>query len=329
MNETKLLPLLVIGLSILVFTPVCAQDDMEGSRDHPEIPRIDGTTIRGYMVSDYDEGKFILDLKNKQIETHTAGGKRTRIVYLTDPSVPPAAIFHNYQVALDNLGAVEQKYRCDEQCASKLGSAFIWAPNNRVPVNFSGGDFMYAPIGFREQAYAYWVVTNESARYHVSVFSSYLTGIQASQVKNTRSIHLDIVEEAEFEPTLKVVTPDEITQGITDTGRIALYGVYFEFDSDALTNESSPALEAISAALADNPEISIYVVGHTDDQGAYDYNLELSVRRAESVVSALTDSFGVSANRLAAVGVGPVAPVASNRSEEGRTLNRRVELVER
>lgn len=329
MNKAKLLSPLIIGLSILVSPPVCAQDDMEGSHDHPEIPRIDGATIRGYMASDYDEGKFILDFKDKELETHTAGGKRTRIVYLVDPSVTPAAIMRNYQVALDRLGEVEQKYRCDEQCASNLGREFIWASNNQVPVNFNGGSFMYAPIGYRNQIYTYWEVTSESARYHVSVYSAYLTGIQANQVSNTRSIHLDIVEEADFAPSLKVVSPDEITQGITDKGRIALYGIHFEFDSDALSNESDPALEAISAALTDNPDMSIYIVGHTDDQGAYDYNLDLSARRAASVVSALTQSFGVSADRLTAVGVGPVAPVASNRSEEGQALNRRVELVER
>lgn len=329
MKKATLLSFLIIGLSVLVFKPAFAQEDMAGSLDHPEIPRIDGATIRGYMASDYDEGNFILDFKDKELETHTAGGKRTRIVYLANPSVTPAAIFRNYQVALDNLGEVELKYRCDEQCASNLGSAFVWASNNRVPVNFNGESFMYATLGYRNQAYAYWVVTSESARYHVSVFTAYLTGIQANQVSNTRSIHLDIVEEADFEPTLKVVTPSEITQGITDKGRIALYGIYFDFDSDTLTKESGPALEAITAALTDNPEMSIYVVGHTDDQGAYDYNLDLSTRRAASVVSSLTRNFSVSADRLAAVGVGPVAPVASNRTEEGQALNRRVELVER
>ena len=70
------------------------------------------------------------------------------------------------------------------------------------------------------------------------------------------------------------------------------------------------------------------IVGHTDGQGAFDYNLSLSQRRAQAIVSALTAS-GIAANRLTPAGAGMVAPVASNRTEDGRAKNRRVEIVER
>jgi len=73
--------------------------------------------------------------------------------------------------------------------------------------------------------------------------------------------------------------------------------------------------------------VKLYVVGHTDNTGTYEYNLDLSRRRAAAVVEALTRGHGVAAARLKAVGVGPVAPVASNATEEGRAKNRRVELV--
>jgi len=73
--------------------------------------------------------------------------------------------------------------------------------------------------------------------------------------------------------------------------------------------------------------LTIYVVGDTDNQGEYDYNLNLSNRRAAAVVKALIDDHGIAQTRLIPVGVGPVSPVASNRTEEGQALNRRVELV--
>jgi outer membrane protein OmpA-like peptidoglycan-associated protein len=80
--------------------------------------------------------------------------------------------------------------------------------------------------------------------------------------------------------------------------------------------------------LKENAQLRVFVTGHTDNKGALDYNVGLSGRRADSVVKALVTRFGINAARLTARGLGPLAPVASNRSEEGRARNRRVELVE-
>ena len=74
-------------------------------------------------------------------------------------------------------------------------------------------------------------------------------------------------------------------------------------------------------------QLKLRVVGHTDDQGKADYNLDLSRRRAASVVRELTSKYGIDPSRLDAFGAGLYAPIASNASEEGRAKNRRVELV--
>lgn len=86
-------------------------------------------------------------------------------------------------------------------------------------------------------------------------------------------------------------------------------------------------LETIATYLKSHPHQSVLVVGHTDNTGDYRYNLELSQRRAQAVVQALTSNFGVQASQVEAVGVGMAAPLAHNGSEEGRQQNRRVELV--
>jgi outer membrane protein OmpA-like peptidoglycan-associated protein len=106
-----------------------------------------------------------------------------------------------------------------------------------------------------------------------------------------------------------------------------LYGIQFDFDSDALKPDSAPVLEEIAKAMAETPGLKLYVVGHSDNEGTLQYNQDLSTRRASSVVSELTGHHGIESGRLAALGVGPAAPVASNDSEDGRALNRRVELV--
>ena len=92
--------------------------------------------------------------------------------------------------------------------------------------------------------------------------------------------------------------------------------------------ESRPQIEQIAAFLKTGTG-SFFVVGHTDNQGAHDYNLDLSRRRAAAVAEVLQKSHGIPAGRLTGFGVGMVAPVASNSDEAGRSRNRRVEIVPR
>ena len=73
--------------------------------------------------------------------------------------------------------------------------------------------------------------------------------------------------------------------------------------------------------------MKVHVVGHTDNVGGMDANMELSRDRAEAVVQALVKDHGVAVSRLNAYGDGPYAPVASNDTDEGKAKNRRVELV--
>ena len=80
--------------------------------------------------------------------------------------------------------------------------------------------------------------------------------------------------------------------------------------------------------LKANKSLNLYVVGHTDMTGGFDYNVGLSLKRANAVVKALVNEYGIAAERLAGKGAGPLCPVGSNKNENGRKLNRRVELVE-
>jgi outer membrane protein OmpA-like peptidoglycan-associated protein len=79
--------------------------------------------------------------------------------------------------------------------------------------------------------------------------------------------------------------------------------------------------------LASAPSQKFLIVGHTDNQGNLDYNVELSRRRAVAVVTALTTRHGIHPTQVIPVGVGMAAPVAPNTDEAGRTQNRRVEIV--
>ncbi len=140
---------------------------------------------------------------------------------------------------------------------------------------------------------------------------------------------LDIVEQTAMKDDLITVNADAILKGIKATGKFVIYGIYFDFDKADVKPESEPTLTEISTMLKSDPSLKLYVVGHTDMKGKLDYNVNLSKRRATSVVKELTGKYGIAATRLTPDGVGPLAPVASNETEEGMKKNRRVELVAR
>ena len=108
-------------------------------------------------------------------------------------------------------------------------------------------------------------------------------------------------------------------------GRIVLRGVNFAFDSAEIDGSSSVVLDAAADQLRECPSVAVRVEGNTDWIGTDAYNQGLSERRAESVMGHLIGR-GVSASRLTSVGYGESQPIASNETDEGRALNRRVEL---
>jgi outer membrane protein OmpA-like peptidoglycan-associated protein len=124
-----------------------------------------------------------------------------------------------------------------------------------------------------------------------------------------------------------VADANSMAGSIKETGKVAIYGIYFDTGKAILKAESKSALAEISKLLKADPELKLYVVGHTDNVGKFDSNLRLSMERATAVVNALIAEYAISASRLTGYGDGPTAPVASNEKEEGRALNRRVELV--
>lgn len=120
---------------------------------------------------------------------------------------------------------------------------------------------------------------------------------------------------------------DALSVSIKETGRVAVYGIYFDTGKADLKPESEPALAEIVKMLKADASLKVYLVGHTDNVGQFANNIKLSQDRAASVVNTLVGKHGIAAARLTPFGAGPAAPVASNKNDEGRAKNRRVELV--
>ena len=105
-----------------------------------------------------------------------------------------------------------------------------------------------------------------------------------------------------------------------------LSDVHFAFDSATLKSEAKSILDSVVSTINSSPSDTISIEGHTDSTGSDAYNSQLSQRRAMSVADYLA-SQGVSSSRLQPVGKGESYPVASNDTSEGRSQNRRVEII--
>lgn len=136
---------------------------------------------------------------------------------------------------------------------------------------------------------------------------------------------IDLSEEkgfSEMTVNIKMISVKSLQESESS---IKLNNIYFDFDRFELKPESFSELDRVNKFLIDNPDIKVEISAHTDAVGSDEYNLELSQKRAESVVNYLI-SKGIYSDRLIAKGYGESVPVADNETDEGRSLNRRVEM---
>lgn len=115
--------------------------------------------------------------------------------------------------------------------------------------------------------------------------------------------------------------------GLDAQAAMVLSDLRFASGSAELEAGGYESLARLAAWMADNPDARIALVGHTDSAGSLEINMDISARRAASVRARLVADYGIAPERLAAHGIGYLSPVADNRDEAGRALNRRVEAV--
>ena len=126
----------------------------------------------------------------------------------------------------------------------------------------------------------------------------------------------------------KPVDSATLKSNLASTGKVNIYGIHFDFDKADIKPESKAQLDEIAKLLTATPILKLRVTGHTDNKGTADHNQALSKRRADAIVAALVANYGIAADRLTSAGLGASIPVATNDTDQGRALNRRVELIE-
>jgi outer membrane protein OmpA-like peptidoglycan-associated protein len=301
----------ILPVAALLLIPGLAQAqtrDVAGSKDYPGIGRFAGSVITGYAVKDFDAARMqAAPFKDGQpADAKRLEGRVTRIAYRTSPGPSILEVSRNFETQLAKAG-FETRVACDtDDCG---GIPFTEAIDALpVPQMWLDG-FSYRYYAGRK--------TEAGREIWASVAVS----------KNNDNIYAQLVVAEIGAIENKMIDATAMAKGLGDSGHIALYGVYFDTDKAVIKPESRPTLEQIAKLLAGQPQLNVFIVGHTDSQGAYDYNMDLSRRRAEAIVAELTKSYRIAPARLRSAGVGMLAPVGSNATDVGRALNRRVELV--
>jgi OmpA-OmpF porin, OOP family len=142
-------------------------------------------------------------------------------------------------------------------------------------------------------------------------------------------IQVDYVDTRPMEEKMVHLSAAEMQKSISSSGKVAIYGILFDFNKADIKAESAPTLQEMASLLKAEPALKVLVVGHTDNVGTFEFNEDLSKRRAQAVVSILASNYGIALERMTPLGAAFMAPVTTNSTEEGRALNRRVEIVAR
>ncbi|MFO7979167.1 MAG: OmpA family protein [Bacteroidales bacterium] len=306
---------------LLGISPGYAQQDIEGSEDHPMISRYQGAYIRGYEHYDYDRLTFYTGEENGELQEIVPEGEVTQILYfLPTEGLSVLQVQRNYQMALKEAG-FEIVYECFSDKNEIPYSIF----EGMLGDHYSGDHSKNVFIG-KDKSYFLARLPQDDGNMYVSAHT--LLSEWADEDNQPVTL-LQILEEKPM-TTGKVkveLNAEAMAEDIDKKGSVRIYGIHFDTDKATIRKNSESTLTEIANLLKQNPELNLGVVGHTDATGSEKHNMDLSKRRAEAVVALLTSEQNISADRLKPRGVGPWAPIASNDDEDGRAQNRRVELV--
>jgi len=281
--KKRMLIFVVVGLMVfvgsLLASSAIAQEDREGSKDHPLFTRMPGFYIYQYKDTDFDSFEFATGPQKKEtVEGHTF----VLNYEIKEGTKAPSSL----QIVRNHMNAIK-------------------AVGGQVVYDEPGGNYHQVTLRLTKDGKDTWVqVFARGDSYELVIVEK--QGMQQEVTSNAESFARDLKA----------------------TGKTAVYGIYFDTNQSVLKPESDQAIAEIAKLLKQNPTLKVYVVGHTDMVGDAATNVKLSMARAQAVINALVSKHGIAVARLIAFGNGPYAPVASNKDEEGRAKNRRVELVE-
>jgi outer membrane protein OmpA-like peptidoglycan-associated protein len=320
--------------------------DLPSAGDHPLVGRYTGSVLLAKTEKAFDELKLPSGpaqgksyASDKQFSAMvTAQGKVTRMIYVAPAGRSSLEVTTNFTDSVAARG-FEPVYRC---AGNDCGESFVvlkyrWdRPETKVVgPNYEQLRRLLIDASFDQlldPRYTLFKKSGPAGDTYVAVYGGTHTGgsfgTYSEALRDRVGVLVEVIEPRAMEKRMEMVSAEQITGDIASQGKAVFYGILFDFDKADIKPESEPQLAEMAKFLKANPALRAFVIGHTDNKGTLDYNVSLSNRRADAVVKALAARHGIDAKRLVPRGLGPMSPVATNRSDEGRAKNRRVELVE-
>ncbi len=341
MLNSRLFPVLAVALlAATAFSQQPAPSvDAPGAKDYPGMPRYEGSSI--LLQSGQEFGELTLQIGGLSAPNST-DPKEVRKV---------EGRFHRTTYLLPNTGGGKRSTleiaRNYEGAFKEAGFAPIWSGGDQEirngPPRQSYGvpalDHQLLTTGLKERRYFCLEKSGLFAAVFIAARSwdhPLRAGSEANPWQKDITIpqdavviQVDFLDTRPMEEKMVHLSAAEMKNSLGTSGKVAIYGILFDFNKADIRPESAPALEEMAALLKSDPALKVLVVGHTDNVGTFDFNEDLSKRRAGAVVAELSSRYGIAVDRMTPLGASFMAPVTTNATEEGRAKNRRVELVAR
>lgn len=315
------------------------------------LPRYAGSVILAQTKKDFDElilpvGKAIgasyssePDKKLRYEKVMTVEGRLTRTVYVIPEGRSVLEVVRNYTNELEAKGAKTlfqcSKAECGEEFHKLHAFARALKPEgaaySRERRSLAADALEYVDPSADQRLWVGQWKREGGGDVYVAIYAATQTGGSMGDIstalKGRVLAMIEVLETKAMQQNLAFVSAEQIGGALGKDGRVALYGILFDFDKADIKPASDRQLAEMANLLKSNPGLKVFIVGHTDNKGTFAYNTDLSQRRAEAVAKALAAKFGIAPERMVAKGVGPLSPLGPNDSEEGQAKNRRVELV--
>ncbi len=317
-----------VALFLSIGTGLRAADipprDVPGSHDLALVPRYADARLISYdQAADEEatlpEGRFV-DFGFSAVRK--IEGQVTRIAYAFPQMLSTIEVMNHYREVLKGEG-----FTVAFDCAGPEGcGGFSFGETlTQTMVEAHSGDEGNLIIDFLHPVggdIRYLLATMERPEGKVT-----LALAVARHIDRQPGLFVEMVQEGPDAGAAPVTSATRIAAALRIQGRIALYSIHFLTDRATMKADSRPVLAQVSSVLHADPAMRLIIVGHSDDAGGIMHGTELSTARAQTVMQALIRNWKVPVEQVTSVGVGPVSPIASNASEAGRALNRRIELV--
>lgn len=150
--------------------------------------------------------------------------------------------------------------------------------------------------------------------------------VSRSAATNQIEYVVDSIHEKTVVPETFALTQNAFAQQLSASGKVQLGGLFFDSGMATINASSYDSLSTVATYLKDHPDQAYQIVGHSDDLGSEQFNIDLSLSRAKAVIKQL-EEMGLNTSKLVAIGKGSTEPVSFEISETARMLNRRVEFV--